>query len=119
MVLRYEVSEHIATVTLDRPETKNALNRELYARLEQAFIDAHRDADVRCVVITGEGSAFCSGDDVREIMLKPGAETPTTTGSEPARLTTCLTIATDSPCSSLGASPSWPSTVAPVEPQPM
>lgn len=83
MVLRYEVSEHIATVTLDRPETKNALNRELYARLEQAFIDAHRDADVRCVVITGEGSAFCSGDDVREIMLKPGAETPATRQREP------------------------------------
>ena len=69
MVLQYDVQDHIATVTLDRPEVKNALNRELYGRLEQAFRDAHRDADVRCVIVTGTGSAFCSGDDVREIML--------------------------------------------------
>src|SRR5947207_13115144 len=69
MVLQYDVQDHIATVTLDRPDVKNALNRELYGRLEQAFRDAHRDADVRCVIVTGAGSAFCSGDDVREIML--------------------------------------------------
>lgn len=83
MVLRYDVSEHIATVTLNRPEVKNALNRELYARLEQAFRDAHADPEVRCVVLTGEGSAFCSGDDVREIMLSPNAETPATRQRDP------------------------------------
>jgi enoyl-CoA hydratase/carnithine racemase len=69
MVLQYDIAGHIATVTLDRPEVKNALNRELYGRLEAAFRDAHRDPDVRCVVLTGAGSAFCSGDDVRELML--------------------------------------------------
>ena len=81
MVLRYDVNEHIATVTLDRPQVKNALNPELYGRLEQAFHDAHHDAEVRCVVLTGEGSAFCSGDDVREIMLAPnvGGEPPVRT----------------------------------------
>ena len=81
MVLRYDVNEHIATVTLDRPQVKNALNRELYGRLEQAFHDAHNDPEVRCVVLTGEGSAFCSGDDVREIMLAPnvGGEPPVRT----------------------------------------
>jgi enoyl-CoA hydratase/carnithine racemase len=41
----------------------------MYAELEQAFRDAHRDAEVRCVVLTGAGRAFCSGDDVRQIML--------------------------------------------------
>jgi enoyl-CoA hydratase/carnithine racemase len=80
-MLRYEVEDHIATVTLDRPDVKNALNRELYARLEQAFRDAHADPDVRCVVITGAGSAFCSGDDVREIMLAPSAD-----GKPPVRV---------------------------------
>ena len=76
MVLQYDVQDHIATVTLNRPEVKNALNRELYGRLEQAFRDAHRDADVRCVIMTGAGSAFCSGDDVREIMLaEPKSDT--------------------------------------------
>ena len=78
MVLRYEVNDYIATVTLDRPEVMNALNRDLYARLEQAFRDAHRDPDVRAVVLTGAGKAFCSGDDVREIMLAdpPAAAAP-------------------------------------------
>lgn len=71
MVLQYEVDGHIATVTLDRPDVKNALNRELYARLEESFRDAHRDPEVRCVILTGAGTAFCSGDDVKEIMLAP------------------------------------------------
>ncbi len=74
MVLRYAVEDHVATVTLDRPEVMNALNRELYGALEGAFRDAHRDPEVRCVVVTGEGRAFCSGDDVRAIML--GEERP-------------------------------------------
>lgn len=82
-MLQYNVSDHIATVTLDRPEVKNALNRELYALLERAFRDAHRDPDVRCVIVTGAGSAFCSGDDVKEIMLAPSAETPATRQREP------------------------------------
>jgi len=64
-----QVNDHIATITLNRPETMNALNRQMYAELEQAFRDAHRDAEVRCVVLTGAGRAFCSGDDVKQIML--------------------------------------------------
>src|SRR3970040_836346 len=67
--LIYEVEDHIATVTLNRPEAMNALTRSLYAELEQAFRDAHRDPEVRCVVLTGAGRAFCSGDDVKQIML--------------------------------------------------
>jgi len=67
--LIYEVEEHVATVTLNRPEAMNALTRSLYAQLEQAFRDAHRDPEVRCVIVTGTGRAFCSGDDVKQIML--------------------------------------------------
>ncbi len=83
MVLQYEVIDHIATVTLDRPEVKNALNRELYGRLEQALRDAHDDADVRCVIITGTGSAFCSGDDVKELMVGPAAQRTVARQREP------------------------------------
>jgi enoyl-CoA hydratase/carnithine racemase len=68
-LVRYEVADYIATVTLNRPEAMNAITRELYAQLEAAFRDAHRDPDVRCVILTGEGRAFCSGDDVKQIML--------------------------------------------------
>ena len=65
----YTVEDHVGVITLNRPETMNALNRQMYVELEQAFRDAHRDPDVRCVVLTGNGRAFCSGDDVRQIML--------------------------------------------------
>ena len=65
----YTIQDHVATITLNRPEVMNALNREMYAELEQAFRDAHRDPEVRCVVLTANGRAFCSGDDVKQIML--------------------------------------------------
>jgi enoyl-CoA hydratase/carnithine racemase len=68
-LVRYESSDHIATITLDRPEVRNALNYRAYAQLEAAFRQAQRDADVRCVVLTGVDPAFCSGDDVKAIML--------------------------------------------------
>jgi enoyl-CoA hydratase/carnithine racemase len=64
-----ELDNHVATITLNRPEVMNALTREMYAELEQAFREAHRDPEVRCVVLTGAGRAFCSGDDVKQIML--------------------------------------------------
>jgi enoyl-CoA hydratase/carnithine racemase len=65
----YRLDDHVAIITLNRPEIMNALNRQMYAELEQAFRDAHRDPEVRCVVLTGSGRAFCSGDDVKQIML--------------------------------------------------
>src|ERR1043165_9169959 len=67
----YEVADHIATITLNRPEQRNALNFEAYDRLEQAFRQAVRDPEARCVIVTGTDPAFCSGDDVREIMAGP------------------------------------------------
>ena len=65
----YQIEDHVGVITLNRPETMNALNRQMYAELEQAFRDAHRDPEVRCVLLTGNGRAFCSGDDVKQIML--------------------------------------------------
>ncbi|WP_322794866.1 enoyl-CoA hydratase/isomerase family protein [Tepidiforma sp.] len=59
----------VATVTLNRPEVMNALNRQMYAELEQAFRELHRDPETWCIVLTGAGRAFCSGDDVKQIML--------------------------------------------------
>ena len=75
-VVRYELAGYIATITLNRPEVRNALNRDAYAQLEAAFREAQRDPAVRCVVLTGADPAFCSGDDVKAIML--GKERDTT-----------------------------------------
>jgi enoyl-CoA hydratase/carnithine racemase len=69
----YDVKDHIAIITLNRPEQRNALNFEAYDRLEAAFRQAVRDEDARCVIVTGTDPAFCSGDDVREIMAGPKA----------------------------------------------
>jgi enoyl-CoA hydratase/carnithine racemase len=68
-LVRYDLRDHVATITLDRPDVRNALNRQAYAELESAFREAQRDPEVRCVVLTGTDPAFCSGDDVREIMV--------------------------------------------------
>lgn len=66
----FDAATHIATVTLNRPAVKNALNQEAYAALAKAFQHVQGDPDVRCVILTAAGdSAFCSGDDVRAIMM--------------------------------------------------
>ena len=63
-----EVSDGVAKLTLDRPERLNALTFDVYADLRDLFTELpHRD-DIRVVVITGRGRAFCSGGDVHEII---------------------------------------------------
>jgi len=72
----YRVEDHVAVITLNRPEQRNALNFDAYDRLERAFRQAVRDPDARCVIVTGADPAFCSGDDVREIMAGPRPAIP-------------------------------------------
>lgn len=61
----YEVSEHIATIALNRPEQRNAMSRELTAELLTALEMARDDEAVRVVVLTGAGDkAFCAGGDL-------------------------------------------------------
>jgi enoyl-CoA hydratase/carnithine racemase len=62
------VAERVATITLDRPERKNPLTFESYAELRDSFHKLQHAADVRVVVITGEGGNFCSGGDVHDII---------------------------------------------------
>jgi len=54
----------IRTLTLCRPDVRNAFNDEVIAELKTAFIQAGQAADVRCVVLAAEGSAFCAGADL-------------------------------------------------------
>lgn len=56
-----EKSEQIATITLNQPETLNALTYDMVVRLGQIVTDLARDPDVRAVVLTGAGRGFCSG----------------------------------------------------------
>lgn len=64
----YEERDAIATITLDRPERKNALTFEVYRELRDTFRTlAHRTA-VRSIIITGRGDGFCTGGDVKDII---------------------------------------------------
>jgi len=58
----------IGTITLNRPERLNALTFEVYRELTDTFASLRDDKDVRVVVITGSGRAFCSGGDVHDII---------------------------------------------------
>ncbi|MEM7000613.1 MAG: enoyl-CoA hydratase/isomerase family protein [Pseudomonadota bacterium] len=62
--LLYEEHDHVGVITLNRPEAMNSLSYQLYADLE----DTVRASKARALVITGEGRAFCAGDDVKQIL---------------------------------------------------
>jgi enoyl-CoA hydratase/carnithine racemase len=62
--LRYEVAENILTLTLNRPDQLNAFTVEMANELIDAFNRASTDDEVRAIVVTGEGRAFCAGMDL-------------------------------------------------------
>ena len=69
--LKYDVKDGVATITLNRPDVYNALNNEITYELQAAFKDAKRNNEVRVVVLTGEGKAFCSGQDLKASSAEP------------------------------------------------
>lgn len=71
--LRWELDDHVATITLDRPEKKNAMSFVMFNEIRDAFLRAGGDDDVRCVVVTGAGGAFCSGADLTDPANMPGS----------------------------------------------
>ena len=56
----------VRTITLNRPDRLNAMNRQLIDDVAEAFNDAHQDAATKAIIFTGAGRAFCAGDDRRE-----------------------------------------------------
>ncbi|NLA34995.1 MAG: crotonase/enoyl-CoA hydratase family protein [Actinobacteria bacterium] len=62
--IRYEVADGIATITLDRPEKMNAFTVTMMAEIRRAFDLSDADDEVRAVIVTGEGRAFCAGADL-------------------------------------------------------
>lgn len=64
----YEQRGGVGTITLNRPERLNAITFEVYRELTDFFLSLETEKDVRVVVITGAGRAFCSGGDVRDII---------------------------------------------------
>ena len=76
--IEFEYSDHIATVTINRPEARNAMNPEVFVRLYDAFHEIESNNDIRVAIITGTGDkAFCAGADLgRLIPLMNGVRQP-------------------------------------------
>jgi len=69
-----DIDDHVALITLNRPDALNALNSELLGELITALQDADRNDKVRCIVITGSDKSFAAGADVTEMAEKTFAE---------------------------------------------
>ena len=67
----YDVDHNVATITLNRPDSLNAFNDKMIGETTDAFKTAGRDSEVRCVVITGSGRGFSSGQDLKDIQGRP------------------------------------------------
>ena len=64
----YEVSEKIATITLNRPDVKNAIDQELHGELVEAFTFFSKDSQADVAIVTGKGDAFCAGMDLKKFV---------------------------------------------------
>jgi enoyl-CoA hydratase len=80
--LLVDVSDRVATLTLNRPGSLNALNRALRTSLVAALVEMDRRHDVRAIVLTGTGRAFCAGLDIKELGVSAGNVTEEVEGGD-------------------------------------
>lgn len=74
MSLKTHIENGVAYITLNRPDKFNSVNRELALSLQKFLDDCMKDDNVRAVYITGEGKAFCAGQDLGEVVDPEGPE---------------------------------------------
>ncbi len=73
--IQLKIENNIAYITLNRPEVFNSFNREMALKLQSVLDDCESNPEVRAVVLTGNGKAFCAGQDLKEVTspeLNPG-----------------------------------------------
>ncbi|MGH6689821.1 MAG: enoyl-CoA hydratase/isomerase family protein, partial [Gammaproteobacteria bacterium] len=73
-MIELERSDGVAWLRLNRPQALNALNRELTGAIERALDDVAARDDVRVLVVSGRGRAFCAGNDIAEMASITPAE---------------------------------------------
>ncbi len=71
-----EREDHVMTITMNRPERYNALSGAMLLRMYDAYEEASKDPDVRCIIVTGAGGNFCSGADLKGMSGDSGNEDP-------------------------------------------
>lgn len=73
--IELKIENKVARITLNRPEVFNSFNREMALKLQETFNECETNNDVRAIVLTGNGKAFCAGQDLKEVTdpeLNPG-----------------------------------------------
>lgn len=70
--IRVSREDALVTLTLNRPEVFNSFNREMALTLQKHLDDCEADAQIRCILLTGEGKAFCAGQDLQEVVDPEG-----------------------------------------------
>ena len=66
-LIKIEIDQHVAVITLNRPEAMNALCTAMRKQFAEALVDLKANTDVRVIILTGEGRAFCAGLDLEEL----------------------------------------------------
>src|ERR687892_2297017 len=90
-VVLVDVADRVATVTLNRPEARNALSRELMYALWDSIAAAGEDSAIDAIVLTGAEPAFCAGVDLKEVSgQSPPTAAPRAPGAGPERDTNGL-----------------------------
>ena len=68
----FNITESVATITFNRPEKLNSVNREMALLLQDTLAECRDNKSIRCVYITGKGKGFCSGQDLSEVIDNDG-----------------------------------------------
>lgn len=83
--LLLDISDHIATITFNRPEKRNAYSPEMAVKLTEYLRECDKDPDVRAVIITGAGDAFCVGLDLNDVRERSEDDAPKDTSGHPTQ----------------------------------
>ncbi|MFZ6053366.1 enoyl-CoA hydratase-related protein [Halocola ammonii] len=70
----FEKKDGVARITLNRPDKFNSFNRQMALQMQDRLRECDKDKEVRCIVITGSGKAFCAGQDLQEAIDPEGPE---------------------------------------------
>lgn len=72
--IQFSKNDHVATLTLNRPETRNAIDSVMRTELAKVITDVRQDREIKVLILAGNGGAFCSGGDVRSMTEDNAAE---------------------------------------------
>ncbi len=74
--IEFTISEGVAVLTLNRPDSLNSFNAQMHTEVRSALKEVKKDSSVRCLLLTGNGRGFCAGQDLGDRNVAPGSAAP-------------------------------------------